>query len=109
MWPEWGLLLPKLLLIMPDSRFEPIDGDKQDQLISPLPSGRRRVAEDMWIISVQQHEQSPHGPQGDTSIRGPSNYPFQAGGGGKPPDELPSYEEALKLPPIHSKDTTSHV
>lgn len=71
----------------------------------------------MWIFSVQ-HGQSPQALYGDTqaAVRGqqqqlqqgpPPNY--NAADAGKPPDELPSYEEALKLPALHPKDTTNHV
>lgn len=61
-------------------------------------TGRRQAAEDMWIFTVQD--------QSSPQIR----RPIVPGEPNKPiSDALPSYEEAIKLPPIFPKDTVQHV
>lgn len=72
-----------------------------------LLTGRRQATEDMWIFTVQD-QSSPQIRYGDT----PSNRsrPMVPGELNKPiSDALPSYEEAIKLPPIFPKDTVQHV
>lgn len=112
MWP--AELLPKPTPIVPRDWSM---GDKQKpiiirgitdcpfSLVWPLsPSaGRRQVSEDMWIFTIQQEQQRPSNRSRRTGENATEDDRR------KPPDGLPSYEEAIKLPPVCPKETTSHV
>lgn len=66
----------------------------------------------MWVFTV--HDQSPQirygdSPSGHSLQRPPPHDDPRRPHANKPPDELPSYEEAIKLPPLCPKDTVQHV
>lgn len=87
--------------------------DCANPLLSP--AGRRQVAEDMWVFTIQ-HERQPEGNYGqsgrpDRSRRmGHETGTTTTNDQNKPPDGLPSYDEAVKLPPPpYQKDVATHV
>lgn len=78
-----------------------------------LIAGRRRATDDMWIFTVPQQGENRAGQRGETAMSGRNQGQQQQQANDTAPqkhwDDLPSYEDALKMPTLNQKDTTVHV